>query len=66
MDTSMSNGTPTPTPGSGPGSNLAAPMGNSPSSTPNRFTQNPAIGTSFVPPTGQMYGGLPQQMDHYG
>lgn len=64
MDTSMSNGTPTPTPGSGPGSNLAAPMGNSPASTPNRFTQNPA--TSFVQSGGQMYGGLPQQMDHYG
>ncbi|CAD6188763.1 unnamed protein product [Caenorhabditis auriculariae] len=67
MDSSMSNGTPTPTPGSGPGSAMTNPIG-SPASTPNRFQQsNPSIAAAnFVPPTGQMYTGLTQPtMDPY-
>ncbi|KAL6723241.1 hypothetical protein Aduo_018267 [Ancylostoma duodenale] len=62
MDTSMSNGTPTPT-GSGPGSAIDG----SPAPPPNRFPPNPtAVSTSFVPSAGQMYTGLaPQAMDPY-
>ncbi|CAB3411601.1 unnamed protein product [Caenorhabditis bovis] len=68
LDSSLSNGTPTPTPGSGPGSAMTNPI-RSPSSTPNRFSQNVALSTAnFVPPSaGQMYSGLTQQtMDPYG
>ncbi|KAK6033068.1 homeobox domain protein [Ostertagia ostertagi] len=62
MDTSMSNGTPTPT-GSGPGSAIDG----SPAPAPNRFAANPtAVSASFVPSAGQMYTGLaPQAMDPY-
>lgn len=62
MDTSMSNGTPTPT-GSGPGSAIDG----SPAPAPNRFSANPtAVSASFVPSAGQMYTGLaPQAMDPY-
>ncbi|VDK47978.1 unnamed protein product, partial [Cylicostephanus goldi] len=62
MDTSMSNGTPTPT-GSGPGSAIDG----SPAPPQNRFPPNPtAVSTSFVPSAGQMYTGLaPQAMDPY-
>ncbi|VDO20849.1 unnamed protein product [Haemonchus placei] len=62
MDTSMSNGTPTPT-GSGPGSAIDG----SPAPAPNRFATNPtAVSASFVPSASQMYTGLaPQAMDPY-
>uniref|UniRef100_A0A1I7U0Y6 Homeobox domain-containing protein n=1 Tax=Caenorhabditis tropicalis TaxID=1561998 RepID=A0A1I7U0Y6_9PELO len=67
MESSLSNGTPTPTPGSVTGSNMSNPIG-SPASTPNRFPSNNSANlptTNFVPPASQMYGGLSQQMDPY-
>uniref|UniRef100_A0A8R1DTT2 Homeobox domain-containing protein n=1 Tax=Caenorhabditis japonica TaxID=281687 RepID=A0A8R1DTT2_CAEJA len=68
MDSSLSNGTPTPTPGSVTGSNMTNPIG-SPASTPNRFPSNSSASlptTNFVPPASQMYTGLTQQpMDPY-
>ncbi|KAF1747135.1 hypothetical protein GCK72_023595 [Caenorhabditis remanei] len=68
MDSSLSNGTPTPTPGSVTGSNMSNPIG-SPASTPNRFPSNNSANlptTNFVPPASQMYNGLSQQtMDPY-
>ncbi|CAI2356439.1 unnamed protein product [Caenorhabditis sp. 36 PRJEB53466] len=69
IDSSLSNGTPTPTPGSVTGSNMTNPIG-SPASTPNRFSSNSSANlptTNFVPPANQMYTGLSQQtMDHFG
>ncbi|CAC42288.1 Paired box protein 6 homolog [Caenorhabditis elegans] len=68
MDSSLSNGTPTPTPGSVTGSNMTNPIG-SPASTPNRFPSNNSANlptTNFVPQTSQMYAGLSQPaMDPY-
>ncbi|KJH41892.1 homeobox domain protein [Dictyocaulus viviparus] len=62
MDTSISNGTPTPT-GSGPGSAIDG----SPAPPVNRFpTNSSAVSASFVSHAGQMYSGLPPQaMDPY-
>ncbi|ULT81265.1 hypothetical protein L3Y34_011263 [Caenorhabditis briggsae] len=69
MDSSSSNGPPTPKPqGLVTGSNMSNSIG-SPASTPNRFPSNNSANlptTNFVPPPAQMYNGLSQQaMDPY-
>lgn len=46
-------------------SSVGTPIGNSPTTTPSRFT-NPAVTASFAPPNSQMYS-LPQPpMEAYG
>lgn len=69
MDSSLSNGTPTPTPGSVTGSNMSSNPIGSPASTPNRFPSNNSANlptTNFVQPAAQMYNNLSQPtMDPY-